>query len=182
MIMEYPKLHQFPPFFTKQSNATVLENQLNAWADLILLYCRQHRIFRLLPHGAVLGKPPPSDPLFSNEEIGRSCSDDFRKEMLLYMIHKQQKAEYVDSRNANSGILIYWRSLSEWASILRNYLDQSGQLGSVLTVYELIELDETIDDLRGMDQALFLKVIDVLAKQGKAQVMGGDGVEGVKIV
>lgn len=178
--MEFPRLHSFPPFFTKQSNATVLENQLAAWSDLIVQWCRFYRVFRVSPNGAVLGRAEPEQPVFANAEIGRAASDEFRKEMLHYMIHKQQRAAYVDVRKPNSGVLVYWRLPVEWAAILRDYIESTGQLGSVLTVYELTRLDEAADELQGLDDALFEKAILVLVLQGRATVLGD--MEAIKVV
>ncbi|TKW56804.1 Vacuolar protein-sorting-associated protein 25 [Colletotrichum tanaceti] len=43
----FPREYSFPPFFTRQTNLTTHHAQLVKWSDLILAYCRHHRIFKL---------------------------------------------------------------------------------------------------------------------------------------
>jgi ESCRT-II complex subunit VPS25 len=38
-------------------------------------------------------------------------------------------------------VWIYWRTPEEWASLVEGWVDATGQKGSVLTVYELVEGD-----------------------------------------
>jgi len=41
-------------------------------------------------------------------------------------------------------LMIYWRKPSEWASKLYEWVDGSGQVDTVLTLYELREGDVTV--------------------------------------
>lgn len=189
-MFEFPKIYSFPPFYTKQQNATILENQLNAWAELVLQFCQYYNIYSLLPHGNILAQQDPNTevpPLFQNKQLERAVLDEFLQDIFNHMIHKLARAEYVDAKKHDAGILIYWRTPSEWAKLLYEYVDRTGQLGTVLTVYELTQLDELApsEPLKDIDGNLFAKVVDVLVKQGKAQVLrteDGSGIGGVKIV
>lgn len=187
-MFEFPKIHSFPPFYTKQRNATILENQLDAWASLILQYCEFYKIQSLLAHGSVLSMQETTDlpPLFENKLIERAVLDEFRHEIFNHLIHKLKKAAYVDPKKPET-ILVYWRSLAEWAKVLHDYVDSTGQLGTILTVYELTKLEDTVsEDLRNLDYNLLVKVLDVLMKEGKAQILmaedGSGQIGGVKIV
>ncbi|SGZ55627.1 CIC11C00000001467 [Sungouiella intermedia] len=187
-MFEFPKIYSFPPFYTKQQNATILQNQLDAWTELILQFCQYYNIYSLLCHGNILTQQDPSTevpPLFQNKQLERAVLDEFLNDIFNHMIHKLARAEYVDPKKRDSGILIYWQTPAEWAKLLYEYVDRTGQLGTVLTVYELTQLDELpqSEPLKGIDSNLFEKVVDVLVKQGKAQVLRANGgIEGVKIV
>lgn len=187
-MFEFPKIHSFPPFYTKQQNATILQNQLDAWTEIILQFCQYYNIYTLLIHGAILSQQSSGaevPPLFQNKQLDRAVLDEFLNDIFNHMIHKSGRAEYVDAKKRDSGIFIYWQTPAEWAKLLYDYVDRTGQLGTVLTVYELTQLDDLAqsEPLKDIDSNLFEKVVDVLVKQGKAQVLRADGgIEGVKIV
>ncbi|KAL6682527.1 hypothetical protein ACI3L0_002388 [Candidozyma auris] len=190
-MFEFPKLHSFPPFFTKQSNSTILEHQLEAWSSLILSYCEHYHIYSLSATGSVLsaqGKDEEFPPLFENKLVNRSSSDTFRREILSHMIHKNHRAMYIDQKKSDAGVLILWRTLPEWAKLLRDYVDSTGQLGTILTVYELTQSEDstTSEEFRNIDYNLFVNILQLLMKQGKAQILmtedNSGQIEGVKIV
>lgn len=188
-MFEFPKIHSFPPFYTKQRNATILENQLDAWCLLILAYCEHYRVYSLLPVGAALSLQDPGElpSFFENKEIDRTVLDDFRRTIFNHLIHKLGRAAYVDPKKQDAGILIYWRTLAEWAKILHDHVESTGQLGTILTVYELTRLEDSAVDenLRNIDSNLFKRILEVLMKQGKAQILPGEEageIGGVKIV
>lgn len=187
-MFEFPKIHSFPPFYTKQRNATILQNQLDAWGALVLNYCEHFRIFSVLANGSVLALMESSDmpELFQNKSIDRAVLSDFRKDILAHLVTKLGRAVYVDPKKQDSGVLLYWRTPAEWAALLREHVDATGQLGTILTVYELTKLEEAAPQFRDMDYGLLVKVIEVLMKQGRAQVLkaedGSGQIGGVKIV
>ncbi|KAF3988691.1 hypothetical protein FT663_03923 [Candidozyma haemuli var. vulneris] len=190
-MFEFPKLHSFPPFFTKQSNATILEHQLEAWSSLILSYCEYYKIYSLSGTGAVLSaqkKDVEFPPLFENKSVERACSDSFKREIFSHLIHKNDRASYIDPKKSDAGVLVHWRTLPEWAKLLRDYVDSTGQLGTILTVYELTQSEDstTSEDFRNIDYNLFVRILQLLMKQGKAQILMAEDnsgqIEGVKIV
>lgn len=76
---------------------------------------------------------------------------------------------------------IYWKRPEEWASALEEWVDRTGQKGTVLTLYEITESDATRrEEFWGMDGTLLAKSLAVCVKRGKAQVFGAEGSEGVK--
>jgi hypothetical protein len=62
----WPQHYSFPPFFSKQPNVETNAMRVQMWKDLILGYCRHHRVFVLNVHEAVA-----TSPLFGNEAISR---------------------------------------------------------------------------------------------------------------
>ncbi|KAG7286152.1 hypothetical protein NEMBOFW57_008456 [Staphylotrichum longicolle] len=130
--------------------------------------------------------------LFHNKRINRRLAlPDIRA--VIDFLRKDGRAEYVSppssSSTANSSSAegggdiawIYWRTPEEWAALVEEWVDATGQKGSVLTVYELVEGDGTVGaEFHGLDQELLLKALGVLVKRGKAQVFGQEDSQGVK--
>ena len=76
---------------------------------------------------------------------------------------------------------IYWRRPEEWAAQLEEWVDRTGQKGTVLTLYEIVEGDPSRrEEFYGMDMDLLQKSLAVCVKRGKAQIFGSEGSEGVK--
>lgn len=76
---------------------------------------------------------------------------------------------------------IYWRRPEEWAVAIEEWVDRTGQKGTVLTLYEIVEGDASLrEEFAGMDMELLQRSLAVSVKRGKAQVFGNDGGEGVK--
>jgi ESCRT-II complex subunit VPS25 len=75
---------------------------------------------------------------------------------------------------------IYWRRPEEWAAQLEEWVDRTGQKGTVLTLYEVVEGDPSRkEEFYGMDMELLKMSLGVCVKRGKAQIFGSEG-EGVK--
>lgn len=76
---------------------------------------------------------------------------------------------------------IYWRRPEEWASVLEEWVERTGQKGTVLTLYEIVESDGTRrEEFWGMEMELLRKCLGVSVKRGRAQIFGSEGSEGVK--
>ena len=115
-------------------------------------------------------------------------------------MHTDGRVEYVGGGTSGDVVFLYWRKPDEWAELVENYVEESGQKGSVLTVYELVEGDGTkgngmfnnereavsvytlliVTDIHGMDTDVLLKALNVLVKRNKAQIFGQDDSLGVK--
>lgn len=185
-VFEFPKIRSFPPFFTKQQNTTVLETQLDSWADLVLRFCEFHKIYVLSTEGKPLGQQQALGdipPLFENPEIDRAVPSKFKQDIFDHLILKLNKAAYLDK--SRDTVVLYWRLLSEWASMLYSHLSETGQLGLVLTVYELTKSEDSgvHKEFKNIDERLFIQILQLLTKQGKAQILMENGsIEGVKVV
>ncbi|KAJ2978342.1 hypothetical protein NQ176_g3868 [Zarea fungicola] len=108
---------------------------------------------------------------------------------------KEGRAEYITSSSSSSGAgttssftdggydvaFIYWKKPEEWAAVVQQYVEDTAQKGSVLTVYELSQGDGTRNtDLHGIDSDVLLKALNILVKRGKAQIFGQEDSLGVK--
>ncbi|KAH8170389.1 ESCRT-II complex subunit domain-containing protein [Sarocladium implicatum] len=180
----FPPEHNFPPFFTPQPNTTTHHAQLLKWSSLLLAYTRHHRIFRL-------SLVDLDTPLFHNKSIDRRLSQKDVKELALFM-QKDGKVEFVRGGGGGGGgggqaksegdvVFVYWRTLEEWAQVVEGWVDETGQKGGVLTVYELTQGDATRGtELHGLDTEILLKALNILVKRGKAQIFGEAESQGVK--
>ncbi|KAG7663051.1 uncharacterized protein J8A68_003433 [[Candida] subhashii] len=189
---EFPKIHAFPPLYTKQPNSTILSQQLESWCNIILQYCEYYKITTLtiegLPkHSQLLVDVTSLPRLFENKTISRQVNHDFKSLILSTLIHKNKKAEYINPKKPELGIFIYWRSLVDWGDLLYSHIDDTGQLGTILTIYELTKSEDggLPESLKNLDQEFLIKIVKGhLMKLGKAQILMDENNEigGVKIV
>ncbi|KAI1814279.1 ESCRT-II complex, vps25 subunit [Poronia punctata] len=182
---QFPREYHFPPFFTRQPNQTTHRSQQSKWAALILSYCAHHRIFKLSP-------ATTADDLFHNRRIGRRLALSDAREILDFM-RRDGRAEFVGGGGGGGGdaegggggggdvVWIYWKTPEEWAALIEAWVDDTAQKGTVLTLYELSEGEDTIGtEFHGLDLELLQKALQVLVKRGKAQIFGQDDQLGVK--
>ncbi len=164
----FPREYFFPPFFTRQTNLTTHHAQLTKWAALVLSYCRHHRIFKLPLSASISSSDPPqsqsqiAEDLFHNRKLNRRLSLADAREVVEFL-RRDGRAEYVSFSSGSGGLLtkdgitgggsgsggtgdvvwIYWRTPEEWAALVEGWVEETGQKGSVLTLYELTEGDAT---------------------------------------
>lgn len=175
----FPAYTSFPPFYTLQPNLTTRARQLELWSSLVTSYCAHHRLFKL-PLSS-----PPSD-LFNNTSIKRSLKPTDIRTVLEHMSQPSTGPliEWIApvSRGEQSNTCwVYWRNLSEWADTIYNWVDETGQKGAVLTVYELREGDAVRGkEWQDIDETLLRKILGVLVKRGKCQIFGQEENAGVK--
>ncbi|KAL7951813.1 ESCRT-II complex subunit domain-containing protein [Trichoderma barbatum] len=187
----FPREYFFPAFFTRQTNLTIHHAQLTKWSALILAYARHHRLFRI-----TLSAAAESD-LFFNRSIDRRLAPPDIREVLDFM-RKDGHAEFVragagngaadasssTSSSAAAGgdvVLLYWRKPEEWAALVEAFVEETAQKGSVLTVYELTEGENTRGtEFHGIDNQVLMKALNILVKRGKAQIFGSEDSLGVK--
>lgn len=180
----FPTYTSFPPFYTLQPNLTTRARQLTLWSQLILSYAAHARLYRLS-----LSSPPPA--LFANPSINRALSEPDIRAVLDHMALPANGArvEWISPSGSSSvsrgersaSCWIFWRSLAEWADMIYGWVDETGQKGSVLTVYEIRE-GEAVGGKEwvGMEEEMLRKVLGVLVKKGRAQVFGVEESAGVK--
>ncbi|KXS95130.1 hypothetical protein AC578_2886 [Pseudocercospora eumusae] len=175
----FPAYTTFPPFYTLQPNLTTRSRQLELWSALITSYCAHHRIFRL-----ALSSPPSN--LFSNASIKRSLKPADIRAVLEHMSKPENgpRAEWIapTSRSETSNTCyIYWKTPTEWADTIYKFVEETGQKGAVLTIYELRQGESSVGkEWQEIDEALLRKALNVLVKRGKAQIFGQEENAGVK--
>ncbi|KAK2002336.1 ESCRT-II complex subunit [Colletotrichum falcatum] len=204
----FPREYSFPPFFTRQTNLTTHHAQLVKWSDLILAYCRHHRIFKLalgaaipsatsaLPHALPNHNNAAEEPttfspatanssaaaapeeLFHNRVLNKRLSLADAREVLDFM-RKDGRAEALPA--GTDVFWVYWRTPDEWAALVEGWIEETAQKGVVLTLYELTEGESTRGtEFHGLDPDLLAKALQILVKRGKAQIFGQEDSQGVK--
>ncbi|KAJ5730010.1 uncharacterized protein N7483_004518 [Penicillium malachiteum] len=184
---QFPSTYNFPPFFTPQPNTNTRQAQLQKWSSLIQAWCRHHKQYRLSLVEAV------DSPLFHNTALRKRLDLREARDVVDWMVKSEEeggggrRAEWIDSSSSSgnqgpkSVAWIWWRRPEEWADVIVDWVEGTGQKGAVLTVYELVQGEGTVSqEFHGMDNDIMLKALGVLAKRGKAQVFGSEGQEGVK--
>jgi ESCRT-II complex subunit VPS25 len=171
----YPKGYHFPPFFSPQPTALTRQAQLKKWSVFIQRYCQHHHIFQLQIIDVL------DTPLFHNSTLKKRLSLKDAKAVIDYMVSKDgdERAEWLGPEK--SAAWIWWRKPEEWANVISSWVDETGQKGTVLTLYELIQGEATEkQDFYAMDIDVLRKSLGTLVKKGKAQVFGTDDQQGVK--
>lgn len=187
----FPKIHSFPPLYTKQPNLTVQEKQLESWSDLILNYCQHYRVTSLSQAGLPLTsqnsqlKLDQLPSIFENKSIDRQVNDEFKNIIFKYLVNKLHKAEYINVKKKDEGIFVWWKPLLEWASCLYNHMNDTGQTGTVFTIFELTSSNELglPESLRNIDSSVMIRILRSMVKQGRTQLIMEDGeIGGVKFI
>ncbi|KAI9738967.1 MAG: hypothetical protein M1818_005281 [Claussenomyces sp. TS43310] len=176
----FPPEYHFPAFFTQQPTSTTFHAQCSKWAALILAYCRARHLFKISLIDAV------DSELFHNTRLGRRLDLGTAREMVDFM-QRHGRAEWIGSRGATAAAAdknvcwVWWKNPEEWATLIADWVDETGQKNTVLTLYELTESEATKgQEFHGMDPELLQKALNVLVKRGKAQVFGHEDGQGVK--
>lgn len=138
---EFPREYWFPPFFTRQTNLTTHHSQLEKWGALVLAYCAHRRLYRLALSA------PAAEELFHNRRLGRRLAPADAREVLDHL-RKEGRAEPLSGSGGGPDGLadeawIYWKTPDEWAREVEAWVDQTAQKGTVLTLYELTEGEDT---------------------------------------
>jgi ESCRT-II complex subunit VPS25 len=134
-------------------------------------------VFKLLLPDAL------ESPLFHNVQLKRRLSAQDVKAVIDYMCSQEgdNRAEWLGLPTEKSSAWIWWRKPEEWGGKLESWVDETGQKGTVFTLYELVEGEATEgQEFHGMEMEVLRKSLGSLVKKGKAQVFGGEGQEGVK--
>lgn len=170
----FPPTYFFPPFFSPQPNLQTRAAQLSKWSSLIQSYCRHHSLHRLTLADALL------TPLFHNSTLNRHLSAPDARAVLEYMASPEgdERAEWIVP---GVSVWVWWRKVEEWAGLVEGWVEETGQRGSVLTLFELAEGEGTVgQEWHGMEGEVLRKVLGSSVRRGKAQIFGAEGGEGVK--
>lgn len=170
--IEWPWQYSFPPFFTLQPHAETKAKQLSAWKSLVLDYCR------LTKQALVDVREAHASPLFNNSAINRKLSPDFVT-VILEELAKSGNAAALDK--SKQRWLVYWHTLDEWGEIIYSWAQDNGMIGSVCTLFELTQGEDTVDqDFYGLDQEVLIRSLRTLEAAKKAELIMFDDNQGVK--
>ncbi|SCU80967.1 LAMI_0B04324g1_1 [Lachancea mirantina] len=180
MTTNLPAIYSFPPLYTCQPNALIREQQLTVWCEIIVEFAKKERVWCITAEGTPAKDGGDKQSVFRNDVIQRSVKSTFIEEIWHKMI-ETEKALRIDS---DSNYFILWRSLDSWSALILQWFESSGKLNQVITLYELIEGDETLGcEFHGMDSMLMEKCLLRLRERGRASLLKDQNkVMGVKVV
>ncbi|KAJ2904682.1 hypothetical protein MKZ38_007423 [Zalerion maritima] len=149
-------------------------------------------------------RPRAPRDLFYNWRLDKRLNMEGARQVLAYMA-KEGTAEEINDRESRSTLQslglaapataqgqkpqqpqqdtwwIWWRPVQEWANLLEKWIEDTGQRGSVLTVWEINHGEGARGtEFYGMDGEVLRRVLATLVKRGKAQVFGEGEDVGVK--
>lgn len=139
----FPPHYAFPPFYTLQPIPSTRSSQLLSWSSLILSYCRFHRLFTLNLTDTL------STPLFHNAHLNKRLNAQDARAVLDWMASKEggERVEWIRESKGDEGrearCWVYWKRPEEWGNLVLEWVEETAQRGSVLTLYELVEGDAT---------------------------------------
>eukprot|EP00667_Euglena_gracilis_P023503 EG_transcript_26577 len=167
---EYPACYFLPPFFFLQPVLDTQQKQKQMWGDLVIAYCRHHRLFEI----------DAGCPLFCNKAIGRTLPTTAWGAVMQLLVD-QGRAEWTDSKRKDR-CFVYWTTPAGWADAIRAWATETGNTNTVCTIHELCEGDTGQGTpFEGIARPVLLKALRLLEKAGRAALIAQDGeVEGVK--
>lgn len=152
MAFKPPQIYNFPPFFTRQLNEQTWEAQKKHWVDLIVEYCRITRLWRLYV----------DSELFSNTKIQRTLKPETVKAILDYMVYVG-KADWTPEKDA---VWVYVKPLATIANDIRKWAEDTGNIGSIITFYEVSEGDVLgLKQYQGIEMHHLLSACEILSKK-----------------
>jgi ESCRT-II complex subunit VPS25 len=177
----FPPHYSFPPFFTRQPNPVTRSAQYASWSAHILSYSRHHHLWTLSLFDAL------PTPLFTNSTLNRSLSLPDAQDILSWMA-SPEGGERIEWLAAGKGggrskdrCFVFWRKPDEWAREVEAWVADTGQNGSVLTVYEIAHGEASRgQEWWGMERELLVQSVMCSVKRGKAVVLGEGEEMGVK--
>jgi ESCRT-II complex subunit VPS25 len=182
-------MYSFPPFFTKQPNRDTEAKRLQVWRDLIISYCRHHKVYVLELNDSTI-----SSPLFFNASISRRLTKTEIAE-ILQMMTSAGLAEWIPGDS--NKFIVFWRSPAEWADAIFSWVVKQGHTDSIMTMFEFKETSapsgqcvycsfHVLDpkhlfaDIGGVHEAILMKAIKVLEGRGKAVLLDSENGAGIK--
>ncbi|CEQ42150.1 SPOSA6832_03943, partial [Sporobolomyces salmonicolor] len=173
----FPSVYSFPPFFTRQPNPATWSHQVQQWARLVLAWYRFHRQWRIDVSDQACLEPP-----FHHHALRRHLQLSTLRAIVDHLA-LSGAAEY-DPKPSKSrpptSAWIYWKRPDEWATVIYDWIKETGQTNSIMTFYELTEGGDLVHttEFYRMPEPVLRKALEVLIRQGKAQVLKGLGEDG----
>lgn len=136
------------------------------WGDLILEYCRFHKIHEMDVEEAL-----SASPLFNNKQINRKLSAEALKLIMKDLI-ASGNAKWLTKDEKT--VRIVWRTNEQWGNMIYNYISEKSMFNVVCSIYELREQDTVEDqEFYMLDLTVFMAALDALQKRGLCKVFEG---------
>ena len=135
--MDLPVYHSWPQLYTIQKNLDTRERQMTMWQKLIFDYAKAKGTYTLTFNELYGSK------ICVNKEINRRLSMDNIKQIAAWMV-ANKFADYTTRGPAEGDhdkVFVYWRSLQEVADAIFKWAKETGRIGSIETVLDMIDDD-----------------------------------------
>ena len=132
--------YNFPATWTLQPNLATRDRQFKHWSSFIQRYCQSHRLWRLSVSDAL------QSALFHNSALRKRLNQTDVLEVLNWMSREEggKRVEWVGGERGQRDVCwVLWRRPEEWAEVIVGWVEETGQKGVVLTLYELTEGETT---------------------------------------
>ncbi|SCU81776.1 LANO_0B04148g1_1 [Lachancea nothofagi CBS 11611] len=180
MTENLPPIYNFPPLYTCQPNVLIREQQLNTWCDLLLEYAKNNNAWCINQEGFIMGTSESNNnTIFKNESIQRAAPAPFIDQIWRKMLQSQKVVK------SSSGVyFMLWRTIDYWSSLMLQWFETCGKLNQVVTLYELLEGDESLNwEFHGMHQSLCEECLQRLCDRGRATLLKEQNkVMGIKVL
>lgn len=155
--------------FSIQKHAQTRETQLNTWGDLVMKYQKNLK-------QPILNVNDENTELFINKELNRRLPVDGRQ-LIMDALEKTAHAAPIDAKKRDQWE-IYWFTLNEWANMIHKWATDNAMLGTVCTIFEIANGDNSIDqEFHGLSDDIILKALKRLEETGKCELIGDEGVK-----
>ncbi|XP_011152615.1 vacuolar protein-sorting-associated protein 25 [Harpegnathos saltator] len=170
--IDWPWQYSFPPFFTLQPHADTRSKQIAAWRSLVLEY------YRTTKQAVIDVREVDTNPVFNNTAINRKLPSETIL-LILEELRKSGNATPLDKTKQRW--LVYWHTLEEWGDIMYNWAQENGFIGSVCTLFELTQGEDTSEqEFHGLDTEVLIRSLRTLEAAKKAELILFDDNQGVK--
>ena len=104
--------------------------------------------------------------IFTNTSINRVIHPNLYKAITSHMLSTKKLI-----RNNKGTLLVWYKSPSEWSSLLHNYAIRTGNTsGAIMTMYELIEGEDSVgEEFHALPEDIWRIVLDELEREGKGK-------------
>ncbi|KAI0630887.1 ESCRT-II complex vps25 subunit [Trametes polyzona] len=167
-----------PNELSQQPNPGTQATVTQHWTRLILAYARHRNLFVLRTEDADV-PGGDWDEILRNPRINRRLLSSHLSAILADMVAKGH-AVYEPPKQTSS-VLLYWRSPEEWAQVLYDWANSTGQMNTILTFYEIVE-PPVPSPLSGIPLPILRKAVGVLTKSARAQIIAVSDGEGVRFL
>ncbi|KAB5594949.1 ESCRT-II complex VPS25 subunit [Ceratobasidium theobromae] len=164
-----PSIHSFPGLFVQQPNPTTEASSFETWSRLITSYGRFRNLFTLRAEDASI-KDGQWAEILINPRINRGLTEKHLESILSRLV-SNKLAEY-DPPNQTKSVIVYWRKPEEWAEALHDWANQTGQLNTILTLYE-IQNPDIPSAFTDIPLSLLRHAINILITTSRAQFIEG---------
>ncbi|KAI6023821.1 ESCRT-II complex subunit-domain-containing protein, partial [Pisolithus microcarpus] len=129
-----PSIHAAHAFFTEQPNPTTQSVFTDNWTRLILSYARHRRLFVIRVEDAEVAGGD-WDEILRNERINRRVLPSYLTSLISAMVSRN--LAYYEPPKQTRSVILLWRLPEEWADVLHSWGTATGQLNTILTLYEI---------------------------------------------